>query len=427
MRGFIMLLTAFAGAPGAHAGVTLDFIGDGVTASGVSADGSVIVGNTADGAYETFRWTEAEGVVLLGGATVPVLGTGAGIPDVSDDGLRISATILSEDMKAIAGVWHDGFWEEGFPLPPDGGMLDSSYSSAWGISGDGVTMIGLYWRPGAVGGGSAHAMQWTSAGGTQSLIGAPSMRSSRANGANSDGSVIAGWEEHTSGAWQPTVWVNGVKTVLHPGSNDKGFAEAWAVSSDGSTVVGDSWSMTRNAPVATRWVFEGGSWVEHSLGVLPGTAVQIGRSFADAASGDGSVIVGTNYFVFNGPFSTTTGFMWTENTGMVDIRDFLSANGITLDPDFQIDGLTDISPDARTIIGFGHLATAPFPFPYQSFRIRIVPDCPADLNGDGFVGTSDLALLLGSWGQMDTPADLDGGGVNASDLALLLGGWGACP
>lgn len=50
-----------------------------------------------------------------------------------------------------------------------------------------------------------------------------------------------------------------------------------------------------------------------------------------------------------------------------------------------------------------------------------------DLNGDGAVNASDLALLLGAWGPCGTvcPADLNGDGlVNASDLALLLGNWG---
>lgn len=55
------------------------------------------------------------------------------------------------------------------------------------------------------------------------------------------------------------------------------------------------------------------------------------------------------------------------------------------------------------------------------------PSCPADLDGDGTVGASDLASLLGSWGPNTGPADLDGdGAVGASDLASLLGSWGPC-
>jgi len=56
--------------------------------------------------------------------------------------------------------------------------------------------------------------------------------------------------------------------------------------------------------------------------------------------------------------------------------------------------------------------------------------CIADLNGDGTVGSEDLALLLGAWGVCDFDpcnADLNGdGSVGSGDLALLLGGWGSC-
>lgn len=61
-----------------------------------------------------------------------------------------------------------------------------------------------------------------------------------------------------------------------------------------------------------------------------------------------------------------------------------------------------------------------------------VPNCPAcwgsqDLDGDGLVGASDLAVLLASWGPCAAacPADYDGdGAVGSSDLAILLASWG---
>lgn len=43
-------------------------------------------------------------------------------------------------------------------------------------------------------------------------------------------------------------------------------------------------------------------------------------------------------------------------------------------------------------------------------------DCPWDLNVDGEIGPSDLALILGAWGEPYGPAD----------LADLLGAWGPC-
>lgn len=52
--------------------------------------------------------------------------------------------------------------------------------------------------------------------------------------------------------------------------------------------------------------------------------------------------------------------------------------------------------------------------------------CPADISGNGVVGSEDLAALLGAWGGPGA-GDLDGDGVvSASDLAALLGAWGPC-
>jgi hypothetical protein len=54
-------------------------------------------------------------------------------------------------------------------------------------------------------------------------------------------------------------------------------------------------------------------------------------------------------------------------------------------------------------------------------------DCPQDLDGNGEVDASDLADLIGQWGQMGTSADFNGDGVGADDLAALIGAWGPCP
>ncbi|MEE9130267.1 MAG: S8 family serine peptidase [Phycisphaerales bacterium] len=55
--------------------------------------------------------------------------------------------------------------------------------------------------------------------------------------------------------------------------------------------------------------------------------------------------------------------------------------------------------------------------------------CPADLDGDGSVGASDLLALLVAWGtDPEGPPDFDGDGVvGASDLLTLLVNWGPCP
>ncbi len=55
--------------------------------------------------------------------------------------------------------------------------------------------------------------------------------------------------------------------------------------------------------------------------------------------------------------------------------------------------------------------------------------CLSDLDGDGSVGQTDLALVLGAWGSQvpGDPADVDGSGlVGPEDLARILGAWGPC-
>ena len=53
----------------------------------------------------------------------------------------------------------------------------------------------------------------------------------------------------------------------------------------------------------------------------------------------------------------------------------------------------------------------------------------ADIDGDGVVDATDLAILLGAWGPCPDPpakcpADLNNDGiVDAADLAILLGAW----
>ena len=54
--------------------------------------------------------------------------------------------------------------------------------------------------------------------------------------------------------------------------------------------------------------------------------------------------------------------------------------------------------------------------------------CPADADGNGTIGASDVLAVLGAWGSDDCTADIDQDGiVGASDVVALLGNWGLCP
>lgn len=60
---------------------------------------------------------------------------------------------------------------------------------------------------------------------------------------------------------------------------------------------------------------------------------------------------------------------------------------------------------------------------------RIVPPCPADVNGDRVVNGVDLGTLLAAWGACPNgcAGDLNADGVvNGVDLGTLLAAWGSC-
>jgi uncharacterized membrane protein len=399
------LLLALSGATSAD--VTMEYIGS-CFAWDVSRDGTVVVGNTLD--YGTFRWTAQDGVVDLGRNSYLALGRGAGTPDVSADGRRVSATIVDQTGTYVTvGLWELGVgWTDLLPpSPPDGGILDLAYGSAWGMSGDGQVVTGLYWRPGQPS-GSAHPLHWSAANGPVDL--GTFQGSGRANDADWDGNVVVGWDERPDGLWQPCVWEDGVQTRL---SDNEFFTHAERVNSEGTIIVGTAADADSMVAEAAMWTWNGDTWEERLLGKLIGTVPPFGIAIANDVSDDGSLVVGYNAY---GP--TGDAFMWTEDTGLINLEDFLVDNGIALDPALEIQEATAVSDDGSTIVGFS-AETSP-PFGYQSFIIRISTPCAGDLDGDGDTDQADLGVLLAAYG-VNADGDLDGDGdTDQADLGVLL-------
>ena len=63
-----------------------------------------------------------------------------------------------------------------------------------------------------------------------------------------------------------------------------------------------------------------------------------------------------------------------------------------------------------------------------AYEFQPIP-CVWDLDGNGFVGSADLLVLLLTWGPAENhPADFNGDGmVGSADLLALLVNWGPCP
>ncbi len=408
---------------GACAAPSIEFLPPGFLITDLSFDGTIACGNVqGDGSYETFRWTSAGGPVRLGRATVPVIGGGSGSPDVSFDGRRISASILSADQKETIGIWDatTGWAEAIPPLPANGTIIDNSYASAWGLSGDGRHATGFYWKLG----GGTQGCTWSPQGGVVALsqVG----RSVRVNAANADGSVVAGWESREDFMWQPTVWRNGVRMRVDDGPVG---AQCRGISGDGSVAVGDSFNPAIATRVAAVWHWDGAAYQIQRLPLLPGTPLTLGFAYLEAVSNDGSMALGSNLYS-NSPGGPRDGIVWTPAGGTVKDTDFIASLGLSgsIPATMNVVELNAISPDGSTIAGIG-LNTN---FSYQTFVIRLRPACPGDTNADSVVGFADLNIVLSQYGQTSLPGSLAGdldhdGDVDFADLNVVLSAFGtAC-
>lgn len=305
-------------------------LGANFEANSVSNNGESVVGTIGN---THFIWTQANGLTQIGGITngFPM----SGVASISDDGLKISATITNPDNNFNEMAIYDVATEEWTLLGGIGGPIDSSISSAWSISNDGTTVVGLGWTTGA----NAHGIKWTDADGMVDLGSSVPNRSSRANDTNNDGSVIVGWQDAVDGFRQAARWVDGVQNLI----TDQGgnaISEAGAVSGDGNWVVGGGLN------------FEAWRWSEVT-GAIAIPHPNSGFSFSGSATSineDGSVIIG--FYRPFGPALLGEGFIWTEETGRVELNAYVNSLGMD-DLGITLSLPLGISNDGSTIVGLG--------------------------------------------------------------------------
>ena len=322
----------------------------------LSEDGSAATGQMNSN-FATFRWTQSGGVQTLGrNMYVGLGGQISGTPRISDDGRTIAATIIDDTHSyGTSGRWTvDGGWEQ-LGLPADGGILDRNDSSVFGMSGDGRTITGLYWRPNQPG-GLAHGSVWTAATG---MVGIPTDGgSSRIDGANRDGTVLSGWEEDpVRGYRRATVWVNGARTILDDGGPDGWPSEASAVNADGTIVVGNANNPDTQRVEAVMWKWNGAKWVKKILGVGP-HGLASASAYATGVSDDGSIVVGFFRNKFN--IFSSGGFVWTQASGLVDAEGWLQSEGVNMKKHLSVIQVSAVSGDGRVLAMYAVQNEPPF-------------------------------------------------------------------
>lgn len=302
----------------------------------VSADGTTVVGSAGTlepGTWRAFRWRLDTGAVENLGIIPSGLDGTCAARGVSADG-----SVVVGHGIAPTGTFHAFRWtaETGMVEIPDlpGGQ---QRPQAYGVSGDGTIVVGR-----ATGVGQNPAFRWTAEMGMQSLghlPGEPPGAEGSANAISTDGQTIVGRSYSNAGATdQAFRWTadEGMVGLGFAGPGSGLYSDATAVTPDGSVIVGETRRVFNNQLhiEAFRWTDKTGMQL---LGSLPGDSQ---FSSATGLSADGSVVVGQG----------RSGWIWTEETGIVRIRDFLAGVGLDVSGYslYRVDG---ISGDGLTIVG----------------------------------------------------------------------------
>lgn len=249
--------------------------------------------------------------------------------DISGDGTTVSLSFSNESGVQQAGYYTEA---EGFVLIPlaDNGEACDAVSSGYGLNFDGTKGTGLQWFAGC----SAHAYRWTKGGSTVDL--GSSGLSSRGTAISGDGTTIVGFDEDPATyARRAAIWTEGntERELILP-EGDQG--ECYAVSYDGSMVCG-GWN-----GYAMYWDKVVGAV---NLGTLPGD--EGWGSFAMDIADNGTVVG----YSGNPFFSSSRGFVWTPEDGMMLFSEFLTLNGVDFPEGLNVFRVESVSGDGRTFTG----------------------------------------------------------------------------
>ncbi len=300
----------------------------------LAADGNTMAANLGGAIY---RWTSAGGFVGLGGGDPFSSSIG-----ISADGGYIAASRLNADGTMGPQRWDSqaGWIELGHPS--DGCAIsegsESTWGSAYGVSAGGGVVVGLAWTCDY----HAEAFAWTPSAGMVSL-GRPPNRSSRASNVSADGSTIVGFSEDPTGGFRRAAsWKNGVLTLI-AGQHTPG--EAWAVTSDGSQIVGQASTHKWLFGAAFDYTNAGG---RDMLGTLFGKHRD--SSYANGISDDGTII-GWSGASFSGVQRAFIENAHWADPGMHSLKKVLEARGAKVPSGIVLNDVLGISADGSTVVG----------------------------------------------------------------------------
>jgi uncharacterized membrane protein len=328
-------------------------------ANDITPDGEVVVGTYAGGGF-IWRWrVDPSPTVVPGGDMV----------GVSDDGTVVAGNIPNLVVGGTqAAIWTAGGGWQGLGWL---GTCDAFSSSAYDISGDGTTVVGLAWA-----GCSGRGFRWTAATGMQELQNLAN-GNNRCSTISGDGSALGGFAQG-SFTRTPAYWAADTSGfVLDPTFE----GEVYGFNENGSKSVGTKY-------------FSGGTYSAFLRDAQTGVITNLGKltstwgGNATDLSEDNSVIVG-----YDVQGLSRRAWVWTAADGIVSLNSRLSALGITGAPNLLV--CRAVSDDGNAVVGGAEDGGGPFGF--AGFIAEFSTDRPqwTDL-GNGLAGTHGVPSLVGA-------------------------------
>jgi probable HAF family extracellular repeat protein len=333
-------------------------------ATAVSADGATVVGFAGSaaangiGGWEAFRWTEAAGIVPLG--DLPGAYYESSAYGISSDGVTIVGNSSQQGIGDAYPEYHAfSYVDPTMTNLGDWPFQPSAELTAVDASGDGSVVVGrVLWGP-----NWETAAFRLDAAGYQDLGTLPGYVSAHSMAVSDDGGTVTGYLHDGAFTSEGFQWTAALGMVgLGAGSR------ALGASSDGSIVVGRA----PQTDAFGRWTAATG-WVT------------LGGGAATAVSDDGGVIVGTNSYA-----GGSDAHFWTPEGGFQDLEVALEQHyGVDL-TGWNLSAVDDVSPDGTWLVGH---ATNPSG-DTEAFRVYLPRTRWATL-GHALAGSNGEARMYG--------------------------------
>lgn len=317
----------------------------------ITPDGSIALLQQLNTTGEFYFYRPANGSLELMGDVGD--GQYGQVNALSSDG-RVIGRFFTDSIRA--GTWTRNTGWQVLPNSEFPAGCDYDVSSAWDITANGGTAVGMLWDACRVAAGRWNALNGN--GEMLQRLGAnwePEMPAdNRATKVADNGNLIGGWASTAMTGRAPALWRPDGTGFLIEGLAPDVFGEVMAISPDGTMAAGYI------GGDAFYWTEAGGVV---NIGYLPSETDEAG-AIANAIAAGNRLIFGVSGQPF---FGTPRAFVWTQAAGIRPLADVVAAAGVTIPEGVTLTNVMAASADGTVVLGQATDAG----FNIQSFILRL--------------------------------------------------------